>query len=232
MELLYPWFGDIYKLGIPAELACLTVIVSSVLCGALVGFERERRDKPAGMRTVILICVGSTIFTMTSILLGESKPMADPARIASQIVPGVGFLGAGAIIRLRGSIQGLTTGATIWAVAAVGVVVGIGYVLAGVLFTLVIFATLSLFRRLEDYVVGLCRHAKITLHYRADNGKTRPRIQAILDIHQVPDERVRDGDGEKDGEARLTVEYCTIHRNHRVILKEFADLEGMARLES
>lgn len=119
-------------------------------CGAAVGLERELSDKPAGLRTNMLITIGSTVITMTSIYLAltyaeRQVNIADPGRIAAQIVSGIGFLGAGTIIQARGSVHGLTTAATIWVMAGIGIAIGSGYyapalattvVLIGVLFAL------------------------------------------------------------------------------------------------
>ena len=231
-DLLYPWLGDVYNLEIPREIVGLIVVLSSVTCGALIGLERERRDKPAGMRTVILISVGSTIFTMASIMLAETKAVADPARVAAQIVTGIGFLGAGAIIQLRGSVLGLTTGATIWTVAAIGVVVGSGYVMAGIGFTIIVFATLSLFRRLENLVGGPCVPGKVVVEYNENNGKARPRLQMVFDQHLIPDDQLIEEVGAMEEPCRLTLTYCKHHRNHRVILKEIADIPDVVRLET
>jgi putative Mg2+ transporter-C (MgtC) family protein len=92
--------------------------------GGVIGAERELRRKSAGFRTNILIAMGSALFTLTSLQL--AGPNGDPARIAAQIVTGIGFLGAGAIVRTRGSIHGLTTAATVWVNAALGVAAGGG----------------------------------------------------------------------------------------------------------
>jgi putative Mg2+ transporter-C (MgtC) family protein len=94
--------------------------------GAMLGLERELRLKSAGLRTHILIALGSTVFTLMSYELATDVQGADPARIAAQIVTGIGFLGAGAIMRTDSGIQGLTTAATVWVNAALGVAVGAG----------------------------------------------------------------------------------------------------------
>jgi putative Mg2+ transporter-C (MgtC) family protein len=101
------------------------LLLAAVLGGAL-GFERELRQKSAGLRTNILIAIGSALFTLMSYELGAGIAGADPGRVAAQIVTGIGFLGAGAIIRRDGDIHGLTTAATIWVNAAVGVAAGGG----------------------------------------------------------------------------------------------------------
>jgi len=146
--LLSPYCGDLHEI-LPAPLTGAVLVACSIICGMIAGYERRARHKPAGVRTLILISIGSTIFTLASILIAGDH-MADRGRIAAQVVTGVGFLGAGAIIRDRGTVLGLTTGATIWAVAAIGVLVGAGYAVAGIILTLVVVGSLSLFRTPED----------------------------------------------------------------------------------
>jgi putative Mg2+ transporter-C (MgtC) family protein len=113
----------------------LRLVLTVVLCGAI-GFEREVRDQPAGFRTHILLGLGATLFTLVSAYgfepftraaLGSGGLQFDPTRISAQIVTGVGFLGAGAIIRRGGDVRGLTTAASLWATAAIGMAVGAGY---------------------------------------------------------------------------------------------------------
>jgi putative Mg2+ transporter-C (MgtC) family protein len=119
--------------------------------GGLIGWERELYDKPAGFRTNTLICVGSTLFTIFSLKIGII-PGTDSARIAAQIVSGIGFLGAGAIIRRGEAVLGLTTAATIWFVASIGMGVGAGYYLTSSVGTALALAILVLFRKFENLV--------------------------------------------------------------------------------
>lgn len=100
-------------------------LILAALLGAVFGLEREVRQKSAGLRTNILIAVGSAVFTLMSLEMARVAG-GDPARIAAQIVTGIGFLGAGAIMRTRGGVQGLTTAATVWVNASVGVAAGGG----------------------------------------------------------------------------------------------------------
>lgn len=103
------------------------LLLAAVLGGAI-GWERERAHKPAGLRTNILICVGAALIAdLSGRVAAAAGPPADPGRIAAQIVSGIGFLGAGTIIQSRGSVTGLTTAATMWVVAAIGMAVGFGY---------------------------------------------------------------------------------------------------------
>jgi len=129
------------------ELETVLRLLLAVTMGALIGFERQHAGKPAGLRTHVLVCIGAALFTIASIYgFGEG---ADPARVAAGIVAGIGFLGAGAIIRTpEGILVGLTTASSIWAVAAIGLTAGAGlYILAPVA-TLVVLIVLRLPKRI------------------------------------------------------------------------------------
>ena len=130
------------------EEALLRVLVAAALGGA-VGLERELRDREAGFRTHMLVSIGSALFTIVSaygfrefLVSGGNVVRADPTRIAAQIVTGIGFLGAGAIIRQGLSVRGLTTAATLWVVAAIGMASGAGYYSAAVITTFVVLLSL------------------------------------------------------------------------------------------
>ncbi len=129
-------------------------LLAAVVAGAVIGLERETHDKPAGFRTNILICLGAALFTVVSERMADGTVNVDRTRIAAQIVTGVGFLGAGAIIQFRGNVIGLTTAATIWLVASVGMAFGAGYFLLGSVGT--ILATAVLFA-LESVEAGIAR---------------------------------------------------------------------------
>lgn len=120
-------------------------LVTSIILGGMVGLERERKMKPAGIKTNVLICLGSTLYTALSLLNQQAAAGAiDPNRVAAQIVSGIGFLGAGAIIQSRGEILGLTTAATIWVVAALGVAIGSGYPMVAAICTVTVLVVLAL----------------------------------------------------------------------------------------
>jgi putative Mg2+ transporter-C (MgtC) family protein len=121
----------------------------ALLVGGLIGLERERADKPAGLRTYMLVCEGSALFMICSLMLGDQLFDAgkayDPSRIASTVVQGIGFLAAGVILAQGRRVRGLTTAAGIWVTAALGLLVGAGfYVIAGVATAATIFALVAL----------------------------------------------------------------------------------------
>lgn len=126
------------------------LLLTMFLC-ALIGAEREARERPAGLRTHVLVGLGSCLFMMVSIAIASQwgNPGVDPARIAANVVTGIGFLGAGTIW-LRGDIiKGLTTAASIWATASIGLCVGMGWYFPAVIATLLIFASLTALRQVE-----------------------------------------------------------------------------------
>lgn len=134
-------------LNLQVELA-VRLLVAAVL-GAAIGLERERRDHPAGMRTHLLVAVGSATFTVLSIE-AFAAPGADPARVAAQIVTGIGFLGAGAILKRGANVKGLTTAASLWAVAAVGMAAGAAAWGVAVAATLIVLVSLWPLRIIEE----------------------------------------------------------------------------------
>ena len=124
-------------------------LLLAILIGGVIGAEREFRDKAAGFRTIIFICVGATLFTIFSQKLGGDD---DPVRIAANIVSGVGFLGAGAILRGTGRVMGLTTAATIWLAAALGMGIGGGYFAFSAAGAVAILIVLWIFPKIEGWI--------------------------------------------------------------------------------
>lgn len=130
-------------------------LLLAALVGGMVGWERERRDRPAGLRTHILVCLGSALITLVSARMAVGR--GDPGRIAAQIVSGIGFLGAGTIIQQGNVIRGLTTAASLWTVAGIGMAIAAGPEMAalGVAAAVIVFLTLTVVDRLEaTYITG------------------------------------------------------------------------------
>lgn len=127
----------------------LLKLVLSLLMGCLVGFEREYRSKAAGFRTMTLICIGSTLFTIVSIRLGG---ITNPDRIAAGIISGIGFIGAGIVFKDSMRITGLTTATCIWATAALGMAIGSGDYIVAVSGLVLIMIVLSLFEYVQDLI--------------------------------------------------------------------------------
>lgn len=126
-------------------------IFIAVLCGGIIGFERELKDKPAGLRTNILVATGSCLFVIFGLKVADIFD-DDPGRIMGPIITGIGFLGAGTIIRARGSVRGLTSAATIWVVAGVGMSSGLGLFFLALAISILVLFILLILPRAEDYI--------------------------------------------------------------------------------
>jgi len=133
--------------------ATIIRLVIAFFLGGIIGLEREKKGRSAGLRTHILVCVGSTLIMLVSIYIYyqyKNQASLDPARIAAGVVTGVGFLGAGAIIRSPEGSHGLTTAASVWVSAAIGMAVGCGYFSAAIAATLIVFLTLYFLKKADS----------------------------------------------------------------------------------
>ena len=196
---------------------------AAVVCGGIIGIERERRGKPAGFRTNILICLGAALYMLTGELLlaVQKAPGLDPTRIAAQVVTGIGFLGGGAIVHSRGSVTGLTSAATIWVVAGIGLLIGAGFPGLGLLTTLLVLGTLELLARLEPRILGRCRRATLELVFDDPQRRTRAELTLVL---AEQDATLCSYSFSDEGErVRLKVDYCESHPSHHRYLAELLD---------
>ena len=186
---------NFYELLVSGDMLRLLL---SILVGGLIGMEREMRDKAAGFRTMMLICTGATLFTTFSIKIAVNS---DPARIAANIVSGIGFLGAGVIIQQGGQIKGLTTASTIWLVSALGVGIGVGYWSFVLYATAIILVILWGFPWLERKMENL--HEVRTYELTVPNDPARyARLEGLWEEYQL---RVLSRKINKEGEERVCV---------------------------
>jgi putative Mg2+ transporter-C (MgtC) family protein len=209
----------------------VVITLSALFLGGLIGFDRERKLKPAGIKTNILICIGSALYTVISILIQKKlgNQMADVTRISAQIVTGIGFLGAGAIIQSRGgSIKGLTTAATIWVVAAIGCTVGAGFPIIAILFTLTIFAVLNII----NPIYNKFENKKDFKHYQIEvltKGSAKKQIKEILlaeidTINEMHEEIIN-----KDEDLRILNCFITIHPRKMILVHK--DIKDILKVE-
>lgn len=169
------------------QLDLLWSLLVAVVLGGAIGLERELRGKAAGLRTNILICLGATLFTHLSVHL--AGPSGDPGRIAAQVVTGIGFLGAGTILHSKGTIAGLTSAATIWLVAAIGVAVGAGAVFEAAGATLLTLLVLRGLGALEPLVQRQSVTSRLSVAVPPDRDRTEDIEQVVraagLEVEEV-----------------------------------------------
>jgi putative Mg2+ transporter-C (MgtC) family protein len=168
------------------RLELLLQLVLAAVLGGVIGLERELSGKPAGLRTNILICTGATLFTVLSFHLAGSR--GDPARVAAQILPGVGFIGAGTILHMRGAVTGLTSAATIWVVAAIGMALGSGEYVEGVGTTLLVMVVLLGLGRFERLLARKAIKSRLVVH-AAPQANLAEELESIIQAAGLEIER-------------------------------------------
>ncbi len=208
--MLQPWLTIIAKL------------MTAVVLGGVIGLERELGRKAAGLRTNATICMGATLYMIISRHISGGAPYTDPARLAAQVVAGIGFLGAGVILQAKGAVHGLTTAATIFVVGGIGIAVGEGMFGLAVLTTGLIVVVLVLLRWLERIIV----QRRCTFHYSlrtTDPAELTDRLLDLLRAERVPfeDFDIRDVEG---GAHEVRVSVITSIEGNQRLLKELPQL--------
>lgn len=215
--------------GILPEVALKIAV--GFLCGFLLGMEREIKGKPAGLRTIILITVGATLFMIVSDLVTlvtmgpDAITRVDPSRIASQVVTGVGFLGGGAIIQARGSIHGLTTAATIWVGAGIGLCIGLGFPLLAIGITILVLGVLVALSPVRAWLSQRGEHKTIELLLPND-ALIVEQVKNVLGSNDLPEENfslTRKG----DDHLLLHLHYNSGQAGKQDLLEELRMMEGV-----
>jgi putative Mg2+ transporter-C (MgtC) family protein len=200
-------------------------LVLAAFLGGIVGVEREWSGKPAGFRTNLLICVGAALLTEMSVAVARAADpfsQADPGRIAAQIVSGIGFLGAGTIIQSRAGVVGLTTAATLWVVAAIGIAVGAGAFVEAVGATILVVLALLVLGQLEPLLARRGEHLLRVTMTRDD--ATTSEVDSIL----ARPLQVRIMEAERT-ESELTITYYVTGPRHRaeLVVDRLLDVRGV-----
>jgi putative Mg2+ transporter-C (MgtC) family protein len=167
------------------ELEDIISMLMSVLCGGIIGFEREYKNKSTGFRTIVLITLGSTIFTIVS----RHGAGADD-RISANIITGIGFIGAGVIFKDRMSVMGLTTAAVIWTAAAIGMTTGIGYHSLAFVFTIITMVILVLVDKVEFLISRMNKNKILNISFNSADITQLQALEVIIKRHQLKSKRI------------------------------------------
>ena len=164
-------------------------MLAALLAGGLIGLERSHRGRPAGFRTHALVCLASSLLMLVTAYEShwfprdaEARVVLDPTRMAQGIMTGIGFLGAGAIIKEGFTVRGLTTAASIWITAAIGILTGVGFYFAAVVGTLLALGTLSLFRWIEARLPTET-YALFMVRFARDAAMAEPALRSLVQAH-------------------------------------------------
>lgn len=224
---------DFQRTGTIDLLTVSVRLVIALLCGGIIGIERERKQRPAGFRTHILICIGAAMTTLTSQYIAfDLKASTDLARLGAQVIAGIGFIGAGTIIvTKRKNVKGLTTAAGLWASAIVGLCTGAGFI-EGALITTVIIVIAELFlSRFEYFMISNSRTINILVEF---NGTTN--LTSIMDVVKESSSYIRDieitksNNGENNSCAIFSLKMPR-KTSHERLLNTIASLDGVVAVE-
>ncbi|MBD1386615.1 MgtC/SapB family protein [Mucilaginibacter rigui] len=167
------------------ELEDIISMVMSVVCGGIIGFEREYKNKSTGFRTIVLITLGSTIFTIVS----RHGAGADD-RISANIITGIGFIGAGVIFKDRMSVMGLTTAAVIWTAAAIGMTTGIGYHSLAFVFTIITMIILVLVDKVEFLISRMNKNKMLNISFNSADITQLQALEEVIKRHHLKSKRI------------------------------------------
>jgi|GEM_PF-272490 len=210
------FFGEIYLYK-----ALLIQTLMALILGGVVGYDREKKQKSAGIKTNMLICLGATLYTTMGLLVAtQSSFGADPNRIAAQIVSGIGFLGAGAIIQGRGNVTGMTTAATIWVVAAVGYAIGAGFPFSAAFFTFIVLMVLKLLQPVYSFLESKRDYDYFQMQILS-RGSVRRTVRGIIMNSELEiDDTIEEDFDVKKGRKILSIFVFSHHRRIQRVAEE------------
>src|SRR5258708_6414583 len=208
----------------------LVQLTLAAILGGIIGMERELKRRPAGLRTNMFICFGSAMFTILSTRLAGEFGVGDHTRIAAQIIPGIGFIGAGSILHVKGSVTGLTTAATIFVVASIGMAVGGGLYLEAIFATLLIFMALHLLGWLE-----LRFNLKpVMMNYTVVSDKSADDL--VAEVNAVLEDRGKEMQGMRlskiNGKERIVFSVDGTRSEHSELGRRLRQSEDLRNFES
>ena len=214
-------------------LAVVLRIFTAVVFGGAIGLERGMKNRPAGLRTYMLVCVGSCLIMLTNQYLFQVTGAGDPMRLGAQVVSGIGFLGAGTIIVTKhNQIKGLTTAAGLWASAGVGLALGVGFYEAAATAGFAVFAILTLLQRWDDKMKGTTKIIElyIELDESVPLGELIRDLRALnLDIESI--EMEKDTQLEDNSKPLIVTLKTKKRSDHKMLIERVRKLDGVIHLE-
>jgi putative Mg2+ transporter-C (MgtC) family protein len=213
-------------------LAVAIRIVAAVLIGGLLGLERGMKNRPAGLRTYMLVCVGSCLIMLTNQFIYQVYETGDPVRMGAQVVSGIGFLGAGTIIvTRRNQIKGLTTAAGLWSAAGVGLALGVGFYEAAITGTVAVFVVIALLQKMDNKLHRRSRQLEAYIELDGVSLGDFLRIMRESDI-DVSDVQRESGEDETSGvRAYVATLKGKQRQNHQELMEKVLSIPGVKFVE-
>lgn len=230
MKLWEVWTAYVSEVN---TLSTFLRLALAMVCGGVLGMERGKKNRPAGFRTYMLVCVGATLVMLTNQYMCKVYGTGDPARLGAQVISGIGFLGAGTIIVTgRNRVKGLTTAAGLWADACVGLAIGIGFYSGAVIGCAMILLVMSVLQRLDDRMTANTRTLDLYMEFQkmSDLGAFMSKIKEFgMKISEI--EMTKSNNAEDVGVAVLLTIKMGKKRPHTEIIQMMSQIEGVRYLE-
>ena len=213
-------------------LAIILRIVMAVIFGGLIGLERGLKNRPAGMRTYMLVCVGACLIMLTNQYLFQVTQTGDPMRLGAQVVSGIGFLGAGTIIVTKhNQIKGLTTAAGLWASAGVGLALGVGFYEAAVVAGFAVFSVLTLLQRMDNRLHRNARFLEVYIEF-TDKTSIGELMRSIRELDfEITSMELENAIPEDGSRAIIAALKAQKRGDHAKLLEKIRKIEGIVYLE-
>mgnify|MGYP003293954203 CR=1 FL=1 len=208
-------------------------VLISVAIGGLIGLERGMKNRPAGLRTYMLVCVGACLIMVTNQFIFQTYGVGDPVRMGAQVISGIGFLGAGTIIvTRRNQIKGLTTAAGLWASAGVGLALGIGFYEAAFVGALAVFGVMTLLQRMDNRMHRMSRVAEVYVELSPELALGNfLRILREQSIEVVEIIRELDSESAPDNRGYIATLKTAKRSNHLVLVEQLSKISGVSFVE-
>ena len=215
-------------------LAVILRIVVSVIIGGLIGMEREMKSRPAGLRTYMVVCLGACLIMLTNQYIFQTFGTGDPVRMGAQVISGIGFLGAGTImVTRRNQIKGLTTAASLWTAAGIGLAIGVGFYEAAIISALAVFVVMTTIQYIDTNVQRKSKMLEIYVELESD----MPLGQFLRNLRQkditIVDIQQEQGGETADQNARAYFAFLKLKKrmSHAEVLEEIGEMSGVRYLE-
>ena len=207
-------------------------LVVALICGGIIGLERERKRRPAGFRTHILICIGAAMTTLTSQYIISQGFNTDVARLGAQVIAGIGFIGAGTIIvTKRKSVKGLTTAAGLWASAIVGLCAGAGFIEGALITTVIIIIAELVLARFEYFVISNSSTTTIFVEY-SDTSKLTSIVETVKDNSSyIRDIEITKSSSENNTSCAIFSIQMPRRKSHEKLINLISNIEGVVSVE-
>lgn len=207
-------------------------LVLALICGGILGLERGAKKRPAGFRTYMLVCMGSALVMITSQYIMNVYGSSDPARMGSQVISGIGFLGAGTIIvTSRNQVKGLTTAAGLWAVACMGLALGIGFYSGAIISGVLIFIIMTILHKMDNFVQAKSKITSLFIEFESLSSLGEFMEVAKNNNMKVSDIEInKKGSGESGAVVLLNIKTEKI-QNHNEVIRILGDVKGIQHIE-